>query len=175
MSNIESEIGTDPLFRKLAEVATKYNIENPSLQINSGKIYKKAKKYSLIPNYFIDCLLLALEDNPKTTWKIALYIYRQICGSVLNENGRPRTYIRKRVFLDHPVRFQNELVIKGRKSYDDAFKILEEKKIIFFKEEDDTIRPNFFPLTWNLSNEIVKEKIREIIEKEIKRIDDDIL
>ena len=171
MSNlpIESEISTDPLFRSLAKLARQHNIETPSLQIESGKIYTKAHKYSLVPNYLLDCLMLALEDCPKTTWKIALYVIRHICGDVQNDNGMPTGYISQRIFFDHPIRFQKELVIKGKASYDQAFKNLEKKKIIFFKEE--RVKPNLFPLTWNIEDEKAREKIKEIVEKEIERVD----
>ena len=63
--SIEHEIGTDPLFVELVKVTNLYENFN-SQHIHSLDIIKKVGRYTMLPHYITDSLMLALEDSPKT-------------------------------------------------------------------------------------------------------------
>ena len=168
---IENAISADPLFRKLAHIASHNKMDHPTLQVKSGKIYSLVGKYATVPDYLLDSLMIALEDTPKTTWKIGMYVIRMICGTVniIDSNTIiPNTSIEKRVFYDHPVQFMNKWNIKGRRSYFQAFENLERKKILIISE--DEVKPNWFPLTWNIEDIRAREIVEEIVKKEMIRL-----
>ena len=65
VSSIEHEFGTDPLFIELVKVTNLYENFN-SQHIHSLDIIKKVGRYTMLPHYITDSLMLALEDSPKT-------------------------------------------------------------------------------------------------------------
>lgn len=163
--SIENDIGTDPLFVELVKVTNLYENFN-SQHIHSLDIIKKVGRYTMIPHYVTDCLMIALEDSPKTCWKLFIYLLRHISGEALDQNGTPKTFIREDK-IKKATSFMEKTHIKSTASFYNAIRVLKEKKIIYIK--DEKVFLNLFPLTWEVENNI-RESIEKIIGEEIEKI-----
>ena len=162
MSDIDNLIGRDPLYVEYAKVANGENLN--SKNISSGDIAKKIGRYTMVSHYMVDCMMYALEDTPKTCWKIVIYLLRNISGKSFDKIGKPKTFIR----YNSVRKFLEKTNIKSTDQFYKAKKTLEDRRIIYFKE--DRLYLNLFPLTWKLENNFVREKIKGIIEEEIEKI-----
>jgi hypothetical protein len=161
---IRNRIGADPLFSAYVDVARTENIRDPSLHIHSGKVLTKTGRYTIISHCVVECLMYALADTPKTCWQLFLYLVRNISGRA--RNGRehlPKTYIEYKT-----TKIIKRANIKGVKSFYDAKKLLEERDMIY--QDGTKLYINLFPLTWNIESESIKEKIEEIVMREVNKI-----
>lgn len=163
--SIENDIGTDPLFCELVKLAHLYEGFNAS-HIHSLDIIKKVGRYTMIPHFLTDCLILALEDSPKTCWKLFMYFLRHTSGETIDQNGTPKTFIREEK-IKKATSFMQKTHIRSSKMFYRAIETLKDKRIIYIK--DSKIFLNLFPLTWNVEEE-TKREMRIIVEEEIQKI-----
>ena len=164
--DVYQEIGVDPLYRAYTELARKNNLAEPSSLALTGKVFKR---YTMWSHSFSDCLLHSIYDSPKHSWQLTVFLKRNIHGIGRNRQGRPKT------FMNYKVRnIMERANIRSTSGFYNAMKSLEDKKIIFFREERKRLYLNIFPLVWNLENEGDREKVREIVEREIEKINEEI-
>lgn len=169
MENVNHEVSIDLLYREYAKIAREKAPREPSGYAHTGKILPKIGRYTIISHVYIDCLMCALNDCPKTCWQLAFYFIRHIHGIGRNKRGDPKTYMNMEyVKITDIIR---KAKIKSVNSYYKAMKTLEERRIIFFKEIDGDrcLFCNIFPLTWSIGNGCEGE-IREMVESEIRKI-----
>lgn len=164
--DVYQEISVDPLFIAYSQLAQRNNLTEPSSLALTGKA--SFKRYTMWTHAFSDSLIYALYDSPKTCWQLVVFLKRNIHGIGRNQQGRPKTFMRKQKIRD----FMSKANIRSTSNFYNAMKTLEGKKIIFFRQ--DRLYLNIFPLTWNLENEEDMEKVREIVEKEIEKINEEI-
>lgn len=157
------DISIDPLFRAYSEMALIKKLHEPSSQAYTGKILTKIGRYTILSHCFVDSLMMALSDSPKTCWQLIFFISRNINGIGRNRNGDPKIYMEYK-----PTKIIKKANIKGIKSFYNAINILKDKKIIFFRE-DGNLYLNIFPLTWNLDENFMEE-IKIIVDCEIDKI-----
>lgn len=159
--NVWQMISIDPLYIAYTTLARENRLSEPSSQAHTGKALAKFGRYTMLSHCFIDSLMIALSDSPKTCWQLVLFLTRNINGIGRNRNGDPKIYIKYKI-----TEIINKANIKGISSFYKAKEILEEKRIIFFIE--DKLYLNIFPLTWNIEN---KNEIRRIVGNELERIE----
>lgn len=165
MENVWGMISVDPLFIKYSQLANSENLLEPSSLAHTGKILKKLGRYTMLSHCYMDSILYALANSSKTSWQLLHFLERNIIGIGRNRAGDPKIYIRYK-----STDIIKKANIKGIGSFYECIKDLENKRIIFFKHNRKRLYLNIFPLTWNLENDIM-DIIRNIVEKEIERID----
>ena len=165
MENVWQSISVDPLFRAYCDFARIERVSEPSSQSHTGKILTKIGRYTMLSHCFIDSLMVALNDSPKTCWQLVFYISRNIIGIGRNRSGDPKIYMKYK-----PTKIIEKANIKGVRNFYLAIETLKRKNIIFFKEEKN-LYLNIFPLTWNI-DENSMEKIREVVNCEIQKIEE---
>lgn len=164
MSEIEDLQNNDPYFRALISWKESNNLRGDSLR--TGRISSEGGlgNFTGIQNIILECLPLALRNcSSGAVWKLVFYLMREIIGRTRNGDGNPKSCLNFK-----PYDIKKKALIDGSSSFYNAKKILEDKKIIYFK--DDKIFLNLFPLTWNVERISDKAEIDRIIENEIKRI-----
>jgi len=157
-------IGIDPLFIAYSNLAIEYNLQEPSSKAHTGKVLAKFGRYTMLSHCFIDSLMFALNESPKTCWQLVFYLSRNIVGIGRNKKGDPKIYIEYK-----PTCLIKKANITGIGSFYKAIKILKEKNIIFFREK--YLYLNIFPLTWNIENEEYRNEIKKIVDKELNRME----
>jgi hypothetical protein len=163
---IRNIIGSDPLFMAYVNLARSKNITNPSLEIHSGKIWKTTGRYTMISHCVIECLMYALSDSPKNCWKLFLFLMRNISGRTREGNNNlPQTN-----YILEPNKIMKKANIKGVSGFYNAIKKLKEKNMVY--QNDNILYLNLFPNTWNIEDEYSKNRIREIVECEIHKLQD---
>lgn len=171
MNDIKNVISGDPLHilhSKFAHLTDFKEGHSKSSYINSGKICLQLKNYYVIPKYMNDSLMYALQECNKIAAVLMLYFMKNIIGGTSGNRGKPKQYIRvcpeKK---DFGLGLRQKLDITSDSNFYTAIERLLDKKIIFINEERLFI--NFWPLTWDIKNDIFREKINEIIYTEIER------
>jgi len=162
MEDVNQLISVDPLYMEYARIAREKNVREPSSYAHSGKILVKIGRYSILTHIYIDCLMFALSDLPKTSWQLALFFIRNIHGIGRNRRGDPKIYMKYR-----PTDIIKRANIKGTRSFYQAINSLTERRMIFFKRNN--VYCNIFPLTWKIENGF-ERLIKETVEKEIEKI-----
>jgi len=163
-NNIWNKISIDPLYKEYVKIAKENNLIEPGSQAYTGKALAKSGRYTLLSHVFIDSLLIALADTPKTCWQLVLYLVRNITGIGRNRQGKPKIYIKYKA-----TDIIKKANIRGTGSFYIALNILEDKQIVFFKNNDRSkLYLNLFPLTWNIEN---IDSIKKIVEIELERME----
>jgi hypothetical protein len=160
-------IGRDQYHRALVRYKESKNIRKASL-VSTGRISVEGHlgNFTGIQNVILECLPLALHNEQAgSTWKLLMYLFRDILGKTRNEAGDPRTAIKYR-----PRFIMEKACINSASSFYNSIKTLEDKRIIYYDQERKFISINLFPLTWNIENEVDREKIERIMETEIGRV-----
>lgn len=161
--NIWNRISIDPLYREYVKLAEENNLIEPGSQAYTGKALAKSGRYTLLSHCFIDSLLIALANTPKTCWQLVLYLARNITGIGRNKQGNPKIYINYKA-----TEIIKKANIKGIQGFYTAMNILEDKNIIFFKDNNrNKLYLNIFPLTWDIED---IDTIKEIVEIELRRM-----
>ncbi len=171
---LKEAITRDPLHKIQGEYARLCSFRQGhslSSYINSGRLYEKLGRYKITPKYMDDSLMFALQECSKISCILMQYFLRQITGATLGSHDKPKQYIRTDINRkDLKKGLREDLAISSASNFYTAVERLREKKLIRIDEEDGRLFINFWPLTWNIQSEIFKEKISEIVYKEIDRI-----
>lgn len=162
-NDVKQAIDIDPLFIAYATLARDNNMREPSSVAHTGKVLKKIGRYTMLSHCFMDCKMIALRNSHKTCWQFIDYLARNTIGIGRNKEGAPKLYMKYK-----PTCMIKDAKITGVESFYRAKEILEDKRIIYFRE--NKIHLNIFPLTWNIDNEQDKNEIEEIVRKEIDKI-----
>ena len=128
MENVWGMISIDPLFIAYSQLANSKGMSEPSSKAHTGKVLAKFGRYTMVSHCYIDSLLIALSDSPKTSWQLTIFIARNIIGIGRNKAGDPKIYMNFKA-----TDIIKKANIKGIKSFYNSIKDLEDKRIIFFK------------------------------------------
>ena len=165
MNNVEDSWNTDPYWRSLKKWQELKRLRGDSLR--TGRISSEGGlgNWTCLQNVILECLPLALRHSSSAaTWKMLFYFTREILGRTRNGSGRPKTCINYKANI-----IRKKALIDGSASFYIAKATLEDKNIIYFKE--DRVYFNLVPLTWNIENQDDKSEIEKIVKLEIDRID----
>jgi hypothetical protein len=164
MDDVWQMISRDPLFIAYSQLAQQKNLPEPSSLAHTGKILAKFGRYTMVSHCYVDSLLLALSNSPKTSWQLLRFIERNITGIGRNKAGDPKIYMTYKA--TDVIKKAN---IKSVDSFYKAKKDLENKRIIFFRRNKKKLYLNIFPLTWNLEDDKAA-RVREIVNKELEKV-----